>query len=229
MSDHPVGIVARVRALPTHSNSEYYQNIRQHNEKGRRLYTSEIASTASKMNNKCGRTKSSRQKKLKVSNFSGTELDFPRMQTMDRRVSSSSDQIDNLRKPKIRAKPLRTHSSSRLDYERNTEFNDVSEGGVFVTAKIHRKCDLRSSSFHQTIQRTGGDWKKTPFALFLEDDGPYSRKLYGPVARDREEPCRGRQKEMAWYIRESEKDKVRNISNININNRNRNINYIFPE
>jgi hypothetical protein len=229
MSDPPVGMVAKVRILPTQSNCEYYHNISNHNESGRRLYTSEISSTATKVNNKGGRTKSSRQKKLKVSNFSETELEFPRMQTMDRRVSSSSDQIDNLRKPKIRAKPLRTHSSSRLDYERKTEVNDVSEGGDFVTAKIHRKCDLRSSSFHQTIQRTGGDWTKTPFALFLEDDGPYSRKLYGPLVRDREKPCRGRQKEMAWYRGESEKDKVRNISIININNRNRNINYIFPE
>ena len=26
--------------------------------------------------------------------------------------------------------------------------------------------------------------RKTPFEIFLEDDGPYSRKLYGPVERD---------------------------------------------
>lgn len=29
--------------------------------------------------------------------------------------------------------------------------------------------------------RSGG--RKTPFEIFLEDDGPYSRKLYGPVAQ----------------------------------------------
>ena len=223
MCDPLVGIVAKVRALPTHSNcsdmyatqhtdNQYYYNISHHNEVGKRLYTSEMASTATKVNNKCGRTKSSRQKKLKVSNFSGTGLEFPRIQTMDRRVSSSSDQIDNLRKQEIRARPLRTHSSSRLDYERKAEVSD------YVTGKIHRKCDLRSSSFHQRIPRTGGDVTKTPFALFLEDDGPYSRKLYGPPAREREEPCRGRQKEMAWCRGESEKDKVKtlHIDNINI-------------
>ena len=28
----------------------------------------------------------------------------------------------------------------------------------------------------------GGGGRKTPFEIFLEDDGPYSRKLYGPVS-----------------------------------------------
>ena len=228
MCDPLVGIVVKVRVLPTHSNcsymyptqhaeSEYYHNISHHTEKGRRLYTSEMASTTTKVNNKCGRIKSSRQKKLKVSNFSGTELDFPRMQTMDQRVSSSSDQIDNLRKQKIRAKALRTHSSSRLDYERKTKVND---GKDFVTGKIHHKCDLRSNSFHKSIPRTGGVVTKTPFALFLEDDGPYSRKLFGPLAhRDTEEQCWGRQKESPGFCGEPQKDKVWIIYNYVQNNK----------
>ena len=28
----------------------------------------------------------------------------------------------------------------------------------------------------------GGGGRKTPFEIFLEDDGPYSRKLYGPLS-----------------------------------------------
>jgi hypothetical protein len=204
MCDPLAGIVAKVRTLPTistcsdmhptqHANSEYYHNI-SHNEIG------------TKVNNNCGRSK-----KLRVPNSSEIEFDFPSMQTMDRRVSSSSDQIDFLRKQKMRAKPLRTHSSSRLDYERTTEVNNDSD---FVTGKIHRKCDLRSSSFHQNIPRKEGDLTKTPFALFLQDDGPYSRKLFGPLAtRDREEPCRGRQKKSPGYRGESNKDKVKIISN----------------
>jgi hypothetical protein len=213
MCDPLVGIVAKVRSIPTHSNcsdiyptqhtdSQYYHNI-SHNEIG------------TKVNNKCGRTKSARLKKLRVSNSSEMEFDFPQMQTMDRRVSSSSDQIDNLRKQTIRAKPLRTHSSSRLDYEQKTEVNNDTD---FVMGKIHRKCDLRSSSFHQNIPRTGGDLIKTPFALFMQDDGPYSRKLFGPLATtDREEPCRRRQKESPGYWGESNKDKVRIISKLQIN------------
>ena len=196
MCDPSVGHVAKVRALPTHSNcSDMYPT--QHTDR-----------------HMCGRTKSSRQNKSKVSIFSGTELDFPRMQTMDRRVSSSSDQIDNLRRQKMRAKPLRTHSSSRLDYQRKTEDGDGSEATDFVTGKIHNKCDLRSSSFHKSIPRTGGVVTKTPFALFLEDDGPYSRKLFGPLAhRDTEEQCWGRQKESPGFCGEPQKDKVRIISN----------------
>ena len=29
--------------------------------------------------------------------------------------------------------------------------------------------------------------KKTPFQMFLEDDGPYSRKLYGPLKNSEDE------------------------------------------
>ena len=60
------------------------------------------------LNNRCVRTKSERLKKSNIINFSEAEFDFPSMQTMDRRVSSSSDQIDTLGKQKISAKPLRT-------------------------------------------------------------------------------------------------------------------------
>ena len=172
------------------------------------MYTSEAASKL-----KCGRTKSARIKKTKVSNFSEMEFTSPRMQTMDRRVSSSSDQIDDLRRQKIRAKSLRRQSSSRLDYQQKTEDSDGSKDGDFVTAKIHRKCDLRSNSFHQSNARTGEGFTKTPFALFLEDDGPYSRKLFGPLAhRDTEKACGRRQKENPGYWGEFEKEKVRILS-----------------
>jgi hypothetical protein len=140
-----------------------------------------LAYNATYLNNRCVRTKSERLNKSKVLNASDAEFDFPSMQTMDRRVSSSSDQIDTLRKHKIRAKPVRTQSSSRLSFEQKVNVNDDSEDAGFVTAKIHHKCDLSSSSFHRNIPRTGGDMTKTPFALFLENDGPYSRKLFGPL------------------------------------------------
>ena len=32
----------------------------------------------------------------------------------------------------------------------------------------------------------GGGGRKTPFEIFLEDDGPYSRKLYGPLKSSQE-------------------------------------------
>ena len=91
------------------------------------------------------------------------------MQTLDRRISASSDQLDTLKKFKNREKPIRTRSSSRISFERKFESEDYH----FERAK-------------PAFTRTNGskrsrDGAKTPFEMFLEDDGPYSRKLYGPV------------------------------------------------
>ena len=74
------------------------------------------------------------------------------MQTLDRKISASSDQLDNLRRKKRCEQPQRAQSGSRITY---------SEGSTY------RERD------------------KTPFELFLEDDGPYSRKLYGRDDRSR--------------------------------------------
>ena len=175
-----------------------------------------LAYNTTNLNNKCVRTKSERLKKSKVLNFREAELDFPSMQTMDRRVSSSSDQIDTLRKQKIRAKPLRTHSSSRLSFELNSNLNNNSEDEGFLTAKIHRKCNLSSSSFHRSIPRTGEDMTKTPFALFLENDGPYSRKLFGPHAdkesyKEREGQDRRKRQERIVYKRDTTQEDLNKV------------------
>ena len=91
------------------------------------------------------------------------------MQTLDRRISASSDQLDTLKKLKPREKPLRTRSSSRISFERkySLDESDTEESKPIFT---------RKSSSKRSI-----DGPKTPFEMFLEDDGPYSRKLYGPV------------------------------------------------
>ena len=91
------------------------------------------------------------------------------MQTLDRRISASSDQLDTLKKLKPREKPIRTRSSSRISFERKYDFyeSDTEESKPIFT---------RKSSSKRSI-----DGPKTPFEMFLEDDGPYSRKLYGPV------------------------------------------------
>ena len=168
---------------------------------------------ATKVEKKCERTKSARVKKLQTSDFSEIASVSPRMQTMDRRVSSSSDKIDTLRKQNLASKPVRTHSSSRLSYERKTQVdNDFSDEYDFVTGRIHRKCDIRSQSFHRSIPRTEEHMTKTPLALFLEDDGPYSRKLFGPLAQSvKEGKARGRQKEREIYQGNYDLDKERNI------------------
>jgi hypothetical protein len=91
------------------------------------------------------------------------------MQTLDRRISASSDQLDTLRKMKNREKPLRTRSSSRISFER--KFNIEESENVEAKPAFTRKSGSKQSR----------DGSKTPFEMFLEDDGPYSRKLYGPV------------------------------------------------
>ena len=91
------------------------------------------------------------------------------MQTLDRRISASSDQLDTLKKQKNRQKPFRTRSSSRLSYERKFD----TEEAEFKVPTFHPKPNNN--------KETSREVTKTPFEIFLEDDGPYSRKLYGPV------------------------------------------------
>ena len=101
------------------------------------------------------------------------------MQTLDRRISASSDQLDTMKKQKNRQKPFRTRSSSRLSYERKFD----TEEAEFKVPTFHQKPNKELSR----------EVTKTPFEIFLEDDGPYSRKLYGPVTP---KPCldRGRER-----------------------------------
>ena len=91
------------------------------------------------------------------------------MQTLDRRISASSDQLDTLKKLKSREKPVRTRSSSRISFERKFESEDY-----------HLERDKSAFIRGNGSKRSQGG-AKTPFEMFLEDDGPYSRKLYGPV------------------------------------------------
>ena len=92
------------------------------------------------------------------------------MQTLDRRISASSDQLDTLKKQKNRQKPFRTRSSSRLSYERKF---DTPEADFKFPSYYHKPPQSKEASRAEVT--------KTPFEIFLEDDGPYSRKLYGPV------------------------------------------------
>merc|ERR1719483_1695029 len=97
------------------------------------------------------------------------EVSGSAMQTLDRRISASSDQLDTLNKQRNREKPQRTRSSSRLNSEQKLCFEDSARENC--KQQFIRKNDSNRS-------RNGA---KTPFEMFLEDDGPYSRKLYGPL------------------------------------------------
>jgi len=124
--------------------------------------------------NKSGRrrTKSSESREYPLSGplkSSTNEIAGSAMQTLDRRISASSDNLDTLRKKKHRDKPLRTCSSSRLSFERKFTLEDME----MENDKL--------GFFGKNGSKRSRDGPKTPFEMFLEDDGPYSRKLYGPL------------------------------------------------
>jgi len=119
------------------------------------------------------------------------------MQTLDRRISASSDQLDTLKKLKSREKPLRTRSSSRISFERkfNFEESDNEETKPTFTRKSGSKRSIEGS--------------KTPFEMFLEDDGPYSRKLYGPVTPKTPRNCQ-RTRDVPGFVNKAQvrKEKI---------------------
>ena len=56
---------------------------------------------------------------------------------------------------------------------------------------------------------------KTPFALFLEDDRPYSRKLYGPLTdRERNEESQGQGGERIVHRKETGQGEENNVSEL---------------
>eukprot|EP00091_Calanus_sinicus_P012311 TRINITY_DN27840_c0_g1_i1.p1 TRINITY_DN27840_c0_g1~~TRINITY_DN27840_c0_g1_i1.p1 ORF type:complete len:149 (-),score=30.17 TRINITY_DN27840_c0_g1_i1:75-521(-) len=109
------------------------------------------------------------------------------MQTLDRKISASSDQLDSLKRMKHSEQPRRARSSSRVSYERKYQENErvTSEFSEYKYYKTDPNMKKSVESIHKTSQRKGSEQgrarSKTPFEVFLEDDGPYSRKLYGPV------------------------------------------------
>ena len=95
------------------------------------------------------------------------------MQTLDRRISASSDNLDTLRPMESRKKPVRAHSSTRISFERKFNVEQRPKVDQLYT-QIPFKNERRSRP-------------KTPFEIFLEDDGPYSRQLYTSFSQH--SPC----------------------------------------
>jgi hypothetical protein len=98
------------------------------------------------------------------------------MVTLDRRISSSSDQLnseDRFKQDKIVLVSETVPSNA---------FNYRSENHQPMP-RYFSGCRIKNGLTPQVkpIQRS----KRTPFEMFLEDDGPYSRKLYGPVKSDK--------------------------------------------
>ena len=94
------------------------------------------------------------------------------MVTLDRRISSSSDQLN--REERFKQEKIEPVSETVS----GNEFKYRS-GNHQPMPEYFSGCRLKNGLEPQVkpIQRS----TRTPFEMFLEDDGPYSRKLYGPV------------------------------------------------
>ena len=98
------------------------------------------------------------------------------MVTLDRRISSSSDQLN--REERFKQDKIEPVSETVP----GNEFKYRS-GNHQPMPEYFSGCRLKNGLKPQVkpIQRS----IRTPFEIFLEDDGPYSRKLYGPVKSDK--------------------------------------------
>ena len=93
------------------------------------------------------------------------------MQTLDRRISTSSDNLDTIKQLKTRGRPVRTGSGTKLNWVLDgINSDDVNNS--------HKKGDINNFQ-HDKCQSK--EKLKTPLEIFLENDGPYSRRFYGPV------------------------------------------------
>ena len=120
------------------------------------------------------------------------------MQTLDKRISASSDQLDCIRKSRTKVDSetkSRFRRSGCVVHAQTKENSDaIANSDVIFKYKgekyskndyfLGNSENLLNNS--ETSQRERG--RKTPFEMFLEDDGPYSRKLYGPVTSEQPEP-----------------------------------------
>ncbi|XP_023327865.1 uncharacterized protein LOC111700993 [Eurytemora carolleeae] len=94
------------------------------------------------------------------------------MQTLDKRISASIDQLDTLRE---RREAPRFRSSHKI-FREETDINQND-----VVFKYKGENYSKNQYFFGDSKKQEKETRKTPFEMFLEDDGPYSRKLFGPV------------------------------------------------
>ncbi len=126
------------------------------------------------------------------------------METLDRRISASTDQLDTLKREKrankmwnennnIRASSrpaasrprsvMANKKSSPLDDEVTFRINGekMSKSKYFFgAAAAASNLQLVNKKQTQPAPTEGDKKRKTAVDIFLEDKGPYSRKLYGP-------------------------------------------------
>lgn len=124
----------------------------------------------------------------------------PTMKTLDKKISVSSDHLDTLTSEQRQEKFAQLKSGfpirPRASYRFPTRDSDLSDGDVIFKYKganyskneyffgnTARRSDPKYTNDYLAAEQA----KKTPYQMFLEDDGPYSRKLYGPLKQSEQE------------------------------------------
>ena len=120
------------------------------------------------------------------------------MKTLDKAISMSSDQLDTLTSsdrirnlaghvfpPQHNNVPLppQHRASYRLPPQHNGNVSNGSQSDGNVIFK-YKGAEYSKNEYFFGIKSE--QTKKTAYQMFLEDDGPYSRKLFGPIAQKAE-------------------------------------------
>ena len=105
------------------------------------------------------------------------------MKTLDKAISVSSDQLDTLTTERMRTSGLLpSHRASyRLPGHNPGPASPATDGNVIFK---YKGAEYSKNEYFFGIKSDQA--KKTAYQMFLEDDGPYSRKLFGPIAQKQE-------------------------------------------
>lgn len=111
----------------------------------------------------------------------------PAMKTLDKAISMSSDQLDTLTSDRMRNMNILPHlPQHRASYRIPQQHTNVPGSGPSDGNVIFKYKGAEYSKNEYFFGIKSEQTKKTAYQMFLEDDGPYSRKLFGPIANKSE-------------------------------------------
>ena len=106
----------------------------------------------------------------------------PAMKTLDKAISMSSDQLDTLTSDRMRNL---ARASYRLPAPGQNNASAAPGGAGATDGNVifkYKGAEYSKNEYFFGIKSEQSN-KKTAYQMFLEDDGPYSRKLFGPIAQ----------------------------------------------
>ena len=113
------------------------------------------------------------------------------MKTLDKAISMSSDQLDTLTSDRMRSMMQSggqqgVRASYRLPPPGQNNASAAPATGADGNVIFKYKGAEYSKNEYFFGIKSEQSNKKTAYQMFLEDDGPYSRKLFGPIAQKAE-------------------------------------------